>query len=66
MSRSAATAEGFLTAFKRLPKSERDAVLIGIARDRTLARDLLDLALIARRRKEPSRPFRDYLSDKKH
>lgn len=65
MSRSAGTAEGFLTALKRLPKSERDAVLVAIARDKTLAQDLLDLAVIARRRKEPSRPFREYLSEKK-
>ena len=61
----AATADVFLTALKALPKAERDAVLVRIARDKALARDILDLALIARRRSEPSRPFRDYLSERK-
>ena len=60
----AATADVFLTALKALPKAERDAVLVRIARDRAFARDILDLALIADRREEPSRPFRDYLSEK--
>ena len=42
MTKSEATAEVFMTAFKALPKSERDAVLVRIARDKTLARDLLE------------------------
>ena len=53
-----ATADVFLMAFKALPKSERDAVIVRIAQDRSLARDLLDLATIAQRRREPSRAFR--------
>ncbi|MFQ5807163.1 MAG: hypothetical protein ACE5I3_12010 [Phycisphaerae bacterium] len=61
----AATADVFLTALKALPKAERDAVLVRIAREKAFARDILDLALIARRRTEPSRPFRDYLSGRK-
>jgi len=59
-----ATADVFLTALKALPKTERDAVVIRIARDKAFARDILDLALIADRRHEPSRPFRKYLSEK--
>ncbi len=58
----AATADVFITALKALPKAERDAVLVRIARDKAFARDILDLALIAERRREPSRPFREYLS----
>ena len=58
----AATADVFVTALKALPKRERDAVLVRIARDKAFARDILDLALIAKRRKEPSRPFREYLA----
>ena len=50
-----ATADVFLTALRALPKAERDAVLVGIVGDKNLARDLLDLATIARRRHEPSR-----------
>ncbi len=61
----AATADVFLTALKALPKPERDAVLVRIARDKAFARDILDLALIAKRRGEPSRPFRRYLSERK-
>ena len=57
-----ATAEVFYTALRALPKTERDAVLVRIARDKSLARDLMDLAAIERRRHEPSRPFRTYLA----
>ena len=59
-----ATADVFLTALKALPKAERDAVVVRIARDKAFARDILDLALIRDRRGEPSRPFRKYLSEK--
>lgn len=59
-----ATADVFLTALKALPKPERDAVVVRIARDRVFARDILDLALLAERRSERSRPFRDYLAEK--
>ena len=60
-----ATADVFLTALKALPKAERDAVVVRIAQDKAFGRDILDLALIADRRKEPSRPFRAYLAEKK-
>ncbi len=59
-----ATADVFLTALKALPKDERDAVVVRIARDKAFARDILDLALIADRRGERSRLFREYLSEK--
>ncbi len=59
-----ATADVFLTALKALPRAERDAVVVRIARDKTFARDILDLALIADRRGERSRPFREYLLGK--
>jgi hypothetical protein len=49
--------------FKSLPKAERDAFLLGIAGDREMRRDLLDLATIAERQREPSRPLRDYLAE---
>ena len=55
-----ATAEVFLTALRALPKKQRDAVLAGIADDAKLREDVLDLAVIADRRGEPSRPFQDY------
>lgn len=58
---SKATAEVFFTAFKALPKAERDEIVVRMAGDRALRRDLLDLATIAERRQESSRPFHDYL-----
>ncbi len=60
----AAMADVFLTALKAMPKVERDAVIVRIARDKAFARDILDLALIDKRRREPSRPFREYLAEK--
>jgi hypothetical protein len=60
-----ATAKDVFSAFKALPKAERDAVLLNIAGDRALRRDLLDLATIAERRREPSRPLREYLVERR-
>ena len=62
---SKATAEVFVTAFRALPKSQRDEVLVRMARDRSLRRDLIDLATIAERQSEASRPFRDYLNERR-
>jgi hypothetical protein len=62
---SQATAKAILTAFKSLPKAERDAVLSGIAGDHALRRDLLDLATIAERRSDPLRPLQDYLAERR-
>ena len=64
MTSTQATAEVFITALQALPKKQRDAVLARIADDKDLREDILDLALIARRRQEPSRPFRQYLEEK--
>jgi hypothetical protein len=65
MTRTQATAEVFLTAFRALPKRHREAVLLGIAEDERLREDLMDLATIAKRRREPSRPFREYLAERR-
>jgi len=59
-----ATAEVFLTALRALPKKERQAVLARIAEDDELREDLLDLALLAERRHQPSGAFREYLAAK--
>jgi len=64
MSPTEATAEVFLTAFRALSKKERQAVLARLAVEPDLQEDLQDLALVARRRDEPSRPLRDYLAEK--
>ncbi len=65
MTSQQATAEVFLTALKGLPKKERDAVITKIAMDKTFARDILDLATIRARDKEPARRFRNMLRAKK-
>jgi len=58
-----ATAEVFFTALRALPKRERQAVLSKIAADEDLRDDLFDLAVFEERRKEPSRPFREFLAE---
>jgi len=65
MTRTVSTAEGFVAVLKALPKAERDAVVVRIARDKEFARDIADLATIAKRRKEPARAFRKYLAEKR-
>jgi hypothetical protein len=65
MTASQATAEVFLAAFRSLPKRERQAVLSGIAEDSELREELMDLALVAERRDEPSRPFDEYLAERR-
>ena len=63
MTASQATAEIFVTAFRALPKKERQAVLALISDDEQLREDILDLAVLAQRRDEPSRPFHDFLAE---
>ena len=63
MTASHATAEVFVTAFRALPKKERQAVLVLITDDEQLREDILDLAVLAQRRDEPSRPFHDFLAE---
>jgi hypothetical protein len=58
-------AEGLLTAIRSLPKRDRELILLGLVKDRSLRRGLIDLATIEERRKEPSRPFREYLKERK-
>jgi hypothetical protein len=50
MTKTEATAEVFVQAFKALPKKERGEVLVRLARDKGLGRDFLDLLVIADRK----------------
>ncbi len=59
-----ATSEVFMTAFRALPKKAREAVVDKMLRDREFREDLMDAATVEQRRKEPSRPLEDYLSDR--
>jgi len=61
---ASATAQVFLTALRALPPKERAGVIAGIAEQDDLRKDLLDLAVIAERRNEPSRPLREYLAER--
>ncbi len=59
-----ATSEVFMTAFRALPKKAREAVVDKMLNDKESREDLMDAAIIAQRRKEPSRPLEEYLLDK--
>jgi hypothetical protein len=65
MTATQATAEVFWTAFRALPKKEREAVLERLLRQREIREDLIDIALIQQRQKEPSRRLEDYLEERK-
>jgi len=64
MTKPEATAEVFWLAFKALPRPQQQAFLRHLLRDRLLRHDLIDLALVEERRQEPTRPLRDYTSQK--
>lgn len=63
MTQSDATAEVFWTAFRVLPRKAKQAVLQRLVQDKGLRHDLVDLAMIESRRREPTRPLREYISD---
>ncbi len=63
MTATSATAEVFWTAFRVLPRKEQQAILYRLLKDKNLRQDLIDLALIESRRREPARPLREYLAD---
>jgi hypothetical protein len=65
MAKAEALAEVFLTALRSLPKTHKDRILIGLVEDKSLRRDLMDLATIEERKKEPSRHFRGYLREQR-
>ena len=52
-------------ALQSLAKAEKAAVIARLLEDTKLREDILDLALIQQRQGEPSRPFRDYLAERR-
>lgn len=58
-------AEVYLMALQSLSKAEREVVIARLLEDPKLREDILDLALIRQRQGEPSRPFREYLAERK-
>jgi len=58
-------AEVYLMALQSLSEVEREAVITRLLEDPQLREDILDLAVIKQRQGEPSRPFTEYLADRK-
>ena len=65
MTASTATAEIFWTAFRALPKKQRNAVVERLLQDEDFLEDLIDLATLEQRKTEPSRSLDEYLVDRK-
>lgn len=64
MSPTESVADVFLMALKSMPKDQKDAVISKIAQDEEFSHDLKDLMTYEDRKNEPSRPFREYLTEK--
>ena len=58
-------AEIYLMALQSLSKAEKEAVIARLLDDPKLREDILDIALIRHRQGEPSRPFREYLAERR-
>ena len=56
-------AEIYLMALQSLSKAERETVIARLLEDQGLREDILDLITICQRQGEPSRPFREYLTE---
>ncbi len=65
MTTAEATSEVFWTAFRALPKKQREAVVARMLRDKEFMEDLIDTVILEQRRKEPSRNLDEYLADRK-
>lgn len=59
-----ATAEVFWTAFRALPKSEREVVVRRLVAGKEFRENLLDVAVFENRCDENSRSYRAYLRDR--
>ena len=60
-----ATAEIFWTAFRAMPKKERNAVIDKLLTDNEFMEDLIDISIIKQRENEPSRSIDKYLAERK-
>jgi hypothetical protein len=65
MTSTEATSTIFLTAFKALPKKEKEAVIEKLLKDNEFMEDLIDIAIIEQRRKEPSRSLDEYIANRR-
>ena len=60
------TADTVYKTIRRMKPKDRDAVFVRLLEDQRFREDLLDLATIEHRRREPARPLRQYLAERKH
>ena len=58
-------ADIYLMALESLSKAEKKAVIARLLEDESLREDILDIALIQQRQGESSRPFREYLAERR-
>jgi hypothetical protein len=65
MTTTEATAEVFWTAFQALSKKERDAVVARFLKEKHFREDLIDIAILEARQREPSRSLDEYLTVRK-
>ena len=65
MTTTEATSEVFWTAFRALPKKEREGIVEKMLNDKEFMEDLIDIVIIEQRRKEPSRSLDEYLASKR-
>ena len=56
-------AEIYLMALESLSAAEKKKIIARLLEDENLREDILDVALIQRRRGEPSRPLGEYLAE---
>jgi len=61
-----ANADVFWLAFQALSKKERETVVERLLQDREFREDVIDLALLEKRQKEPARKLGDYLSARRN
>ncbi|HET54889.1 MAG TPA: hypothetical protein ENN33_06695 [Ignavibacteria bacterium] len=65
MTATNATAEIFWTAFRAMPKKQRNAIIDKLLTDNEFMEDLIDISIIKQRENEPSRSLDDYLAERK-
>ncbi len=58
-------ADIYLMALESLSKVEKKAVIARLLEDESLREDILDIALIQRRQGESSRPFSEYMAERR-
>ncbi len=59
-------AEIYLMALQSLSKHEREIIFSRLLEDEKIREDIIDLVTIYTRKKEPSRPFKQYLMNEKN